>query len=39
MERGLVEIETGADRRTRVVGLTSQGWEAIGRAFPPWQRA
>jgi DNA-binding MarR family transcriptional regulator len=38
-ERGLVEITVGEDRRTRVVRLTSQGREAIGRAYPLWQRA
>jgi DNA-binding MarR family transcriptional regulator len=38
-ERGLVEIAVGTDRRTRVVRLTGQGREAIGRAYPLWQRA
>jgi DNA-binding MarR family transcriptional regulator len=38
-ERGLVEIAAGEDRRTRVVRLTRQGRQAIGRAYPLWQRA
>jgi DNA-binding MarR family transcriptional regulator len=38
-ERGLVEIAAGDDRRTRVVRLTRQGREAIGQAYPLWQRA
>jgi DNA-binding MarR family transcriptional regulator len=38
-ERGLVEITAGEDRRMRVVRLTAQGREAIGRAYPLWQRA
>ena len=38
-ERGLVEIAAGDDRRTRVVRLTRQGRDAIGRAYPLWQRA
>jgi DNA-binding MarR family transcriptional regulator len=38
-EHGLVEITAGEDRRMRVVRLTSQGREAVGRAYPLWQRA
>jgi DNA-binding MarR family transcriptional regulator len=38
-ERGLVQIAAGEDRRQRVIRLTSQGREAIGRAYPLWQRA
>jgi DNA-binding MarR family transcriptional regulator len=38
-ERGLLEITAGQDKRTRLVGLTAQGREAIGRAYPLWQRA
>jgi DNA-binding MarR family transcriptional regulator len=38
-ERGLVEVAAGDDRRTRVVRLTRQGREAIGQAYPLWQRA
>jgi DNA-binding MarR family transcriptional regulator len=38
-ERGLVEIAAGEDRRMRMVRLTGQGREAIGRAYPLWQQA
>jgi DNA-binding MarR family transcriptional regulator len=38
-ERGLVEITAGEDRRRRLVRLTRAGREAIGRAYPLWQRA
>jgi DNA-binding MarR family transcriptional regulator len=38
-DRGLVEIRTGDDRRTRVVRLTGQGRDALGRAYPLWQSA
>jgi DNA-binding MarR family transcriptional regulator len=34
--RGLVEITAGEDRRMRVVRLTRQGREALGRAYPLW---
>jgi DNA-binding MarR family transcriptional regulator len=37
--RGLVEITAGEDRRMRVVRLTRQGREALGRAYPLWRRA
>ena len=38
-EQGLVQIAAGEDRRMRVVRLTRQGRQAIGRAYPLWQRA
>jgi DNA-binding MarR family transcriptional regulator len=38
-DRGLVEIRTGDDRRTRVVRLTGQGRDALGQAYPLWQSA
>jgi DNA-binding MarR family transcriptional regulator len=38
-ERSLVKIAPGEDRRTRVVRLTRDGRDAIGRAYPLWQRA
>jgi DNA-binding MarR family transcriptional regulator len=38
-DRGLVEIKAGDDRRTRVVRLTDQGRDALGRAYPLWQSA
>ena len=37
-EQGLVQIAAGEDRRMRVVRLTSQGRQAVGRAYPLWQR-
>jgi DNA-binding MarR family transcriptional regulator len=38
-ERGLLEITTGEDKRTRMVRLTAQGREATTRAYPLWQQA
>jgi DNA-binding MarR family transcriptional regulator len=38
-ERGLVGVAAGEDRRTREVRLTRHGRDAIGRAYPLWQRA
>jgi DNA-binding MarR family transcriptional regulator len=38
-DRGLVEIRTGDDRRTRVVRLTGQGRDALGQAYPLWRSA
>jgi DNA-binding MarR family transcriptional regulator len=38
-DRGLVEIRTGDDRRTRMVRLTGQGRDALGQAYPLWQSA
>jgi DNA-binding MarR family transcriptional regulator len=38
-ERGLVEIAAGEDRRMRMVRLTGQGRQAIGRAYPLWRQA
>jgi DNA-binding MarR family transcriptional regulator len=38
-EHGLVQIAAGEDRRMRVVRLTSQGRQAVGRAYPLWQQA
>lgn len=32
-------MTAGEDRRVRVVRLTRQGREAIGRAYPLWRRA
>ena len=37
--QGLVYIERGVDRRTRVVQLTQAGEEALEKAFPSWQKA
>lgn len=38
-EQGLLTVEPGRDRRTRLVCLTQQGREAITRALPYWQQA
>jgi DNA-binding MarR family transcriptional regulator len=34
--RALVTVQDGADRRTRMVGITTQGHETIARAMPLW---
>lgn len=36
---GLVEMQTGADRRGRVVGLTASGRTRLREARPAWQAA
>ena len=38
-EQGLLIIEPGRDRRTRLVHLTQQGKEAITTALPCWRQA
>jgi DNA-binding MarR family transcriptional regulator len=38
-KQGLVQVEEGADRRTRQVHLTSGGEQALRRALPLWQQA
>lgn len=38
-KQGLVRIEEGEDRRTRVVVVTTQGAAALTRAWPLWQEA
>jgi DNA-binding MarR family transcriptional regulator len=38
-ERGLLTVEPGCDRRTRLVRLTQQGQEAITGALPYWRQA
>ncbi len=37
--RGLIAIEAGADRRTRVVMVTTAGRQALTAALPLWQEA
>ena len=39
IKRHLVRSEEGEDRRTRQVGLTKEGEQALGRAWPLWQEA
>jgi DNA-binding MarR family transcriptional regulator len=34
---GFVHVETGRDQRTRQVGLTDKGREALARALPLWE--
>ena len=36
---GLVEIEVGSDRRSRVVKITARGSERLAKAYPLWKRA
>jgi DNA-binding MarR family transcriptional regulator len=37
--QGLVRVEMGEDRRTRVVQITQAGEEAVEKALPYWQEA
>jgi DNA-binding MarR family transcriptional regulator len=36
---GLVRVEVGADRRSRIVTVTPRGSERLARAYPLWKRA
>jgi DNA-binding MarR family transcriptional regulator len=36
---GLVRIEVGADRRSRIVTMTPRGSERLAQAYPLWKRA
>jgi DNA-binding MarR family transcriptional regulator len=36
---GLVRIDVGADRRSRIVTMTRRGSERLAQAFPLWKRA
>jgi DNA-binding MarR family transcriptional regulator len=38
-KRGLIEVMSGKDRRTRVVSLTGRGREALRKALPLWKKA
>jgi len=38
-EQGLIRIEAGGDRREREISITSDGANAVKRAYPLWQRA
>jgi len=37
--RGLVSVEPGEDRRTRVVRLTDDGGARVAEAYPRWREA
>ena len=39
IKQHLVRSQEGEDRRTRQVGLTEEGEQALGRAWPLWQEA
>jgi DNA-binding MarR family transcriptional regulator len=36
---GLVTVETGSDRRSRIVRVTASGSDRLARAFPLWKQA
>lgn len=38
-KQGYVYVESGKDRRTRLIGLTSQGALAFQKAYPFWKKA
>jgi DNA-binding MarR family transcriptional regulator len=38
-KRGLIEVISGIDRRTRMVSLTGRGREALRKALPLWKKA
>lgn len=38
-KQGLVEVISGADRRTRRVSLTANGLEVLHKAYPLWLQA
>ena len=38
-EQGLLMVEPGSDRRTRLVRLTEQGRHALTRTLPYWRQA
>ena len=39
IKRGYIEVVLGEDRRTRVVGLTGRGKDALRKALPLWKKA
>lgn len=39
LKRGLVEMEPGADLRTRTISLTQSGHEGLNQAYPLWKAA
>lgn len=38
-KQGLIRVETGGDRRERVVTLTDRGRQALAEAYPAWKGA
>ena len=38
-DQGLLIVEPGSDRRTRLVRLTKQGHQALSQALPSWRQA
>jgi DNA-binding MarR family transcriptional regulator len=38
-EQGLLTVEPGSDRRTRLVWLTQEGRQALTRTLPSWRQA
>ncbi len=38
-DKGLLTVEPGRDRRTRLVRLTEQGRQALTRTLPSWRQA
>jgi DNA-binding MarR family transcriptional regulator len=38
-DQGLLTVEPGHDRRTRLVRLTEQGRHALARTLPSWRQA
>ena len=38
-EQGLLMVEPGSDRRTRLVRLTQEGRQALTRTLPSWRQA
>ncbi|MFI5322834.1 MAG: MarR family winged helix-turn-helix transcriptional regulator [Thermodesulfobacteriota bacterium] len=37
-KNGLIEIEYGNDRRTRILRITKEGREKVAEAYPIWKR-
>jgi DNA-binding MarR family transcriptional regulator len=37
--KGYIQLESGSDRRVRLISITSQGAAAAKKAFPFWQNA
>jgi DNA-binding MarR family transcriptional regulator len=37
--QGCIRIESGKDKRTRLIRITSQGLSLVKKAFPFWKKA